>query len=895
MTVYYDFGKSQIDNHFLNTTKTTLQSKYDELLTKYNTLNTNNIELNDINTQNNIIIEQLTADNKRISSENQHLTLNLSNIQHTNNQLETQYIIIIQENNELRSQLMMYETDYTTLQTSSQATTEQLQQEHNDNIQLIEYNTHLYSTLQHSQDLNSEYIEEINTLKHTLECSNKQYIDLKTDSDETINRLQDKLHTYETTLVDITAQNDKYIIDIEVLVEHISDLEYEKSQLLQRMAENESSSLQHESSINQQFAENQATITLLKKSKTLISSSVLDELYQKTMKVQHLEELIDVLEFQLQFIQQKLSSSGGGGGGNGGDTTVTTPSSASSSGHNSDSPPPSSDFHHSDMRGSDEIVVEREIRSAVDDQAYYLPRPISSVAVNAPHQQQASYTGSIVGDHIPAAQQAIHLGERKSSAADSQNKISTVVPYVPNSPQASSNITTEAYFISTPVGYPYPLYAGPSDAPSNMNIVATDVHTTTDTYSETALPSTLAQPSVPNKATHSPSSPTPDLTPHTDTLPRRARTHNITARRSPLPHALTQHTPTTDTYRSSDSHSNTSPFKSLIPHLVDGHSSDPYTPHPTSHRPSSPSKIPRYSNRSSPVDDEFERSLREMGGEFGEGSEAGGSDMMLDLKTCAALPLSIWADPEFGAGTQASSSFATDGGWGELSFRDAFPPSLSPRSSSRQVRYAPQATYQATPSMPPDSRTHAEGMVSDLQRLRDSLRQIEESLPSPSTADHSRSHSSGVDDESHTTTNQSVNRSNTSSSASDIVYTEQSLSHTNYPHEPTTAPGEPQPHGDHTHPDSPTSHHLSTSLSQPLTPPHPNLPYTGAYADDVFYTDSPPLVSLPDFSSGSDRSGRGSDSSSGNGTPHNEYEESTVHYLDGDGDGHSDTTDSLHG
>ena len=787
--------------------------------------------------------------------------------------------MIIQENNELRSNLSRYETDYTTLQTSAQVTTVQLQQTHNDNIRLIEYNTHLSSSLQHAEDLNSEYTKEINTLKYTLEQSNKQYTDLKTDSEETINRLQDKLHTYETTLIDITSQNDKYIIDIEVLVEHISDLEYEKSQLLQRMAEEESSSLQHESSINQQFAENQATITLLKKSKTLISSSVLDELYEKTMKVQHLEELIDILEFQLQFIQQKLSSSSSNssGGVSGGDTTGTSPSSASS-GHNSDSPPPSDD-HGSDMRGSDEGIIEREIRNAVDNQAYYSPRSTSTMAIDALHAQSLD-TGSIVCDHIPAEQQPIHLGESKSSAtADRQDQISTVVSdvaYPPHAVVSTEIVHTEAY------------HSSEAAVSSNINTVSTN----------TPSKSTLQHPSLPNKETNSPSPPPSGLTPHTDILTRRARTHNITARRSPLPHAFNTQsiltTSTSDSYHSSDGHSNTWPFKSLIPHLVDGHNSDPYTPHPPSHRPSSPSKIPRYSNRSSPVDDELERSLREMGGEFGDGSDAGGSDMMLDLKTCAALPLSIWADPELGTGTQASSSFATDGGWGELSFRDAFPPSLSPRSSSKQVRYAPQATYSDTP-LPPDSRTHAEGMVSDLQRLRDSLRQIEESLPSPSTADHSRSQSSGVDDESHTTTNQSVNRSNTSSSASDIVYTEQSLSHTNYPHEPTTAPGEPQPHEDHTHPDSPTSHHLSTSLSQPLTPPHPNLPYTDAYDDDAFYTDSPPLVSLPDFSSGSDRSGRGSDSSSGNGTPHNEYEESTVHYLDGDGDGHSDTTDSLHG
>ena len=103
MTVYYDFGKSQIDNHFLNTTNSTLQSKYDELLTNYNTIQTNNIELDDINTNNSVIIQQLTAENQRLSSENQYLTLNLSNIQHANDELEIQYNMIIQENNELRS------------------------------------------------------------------------------------------------------------------------------------------------------------------------------------------------------------------------------------------------------------------------------------------------------------------------------------------------------------------------------------------------------------------------------------------------------------------------------------------------------------------------------------------------------------------------------------------------------------------------------------------------------------------------------------------------------------------------------------------------------------------------------------------------------------------------
>ena len=687
MTVYYDFGKSQIDNHFLTTSNTTLQSKYDELLTSYNTLQSNNIELNDINTNNCIIIQQLRDENQRLSSENQHLTLNLSNIQHTYNQLEIQYNMIIQENNELRSHLSRYETDYTTLQTSSQVTTEQLQQVHNDNIQLIEYNQHLSSTLQHSQDLNSEYMDEINTLKHTLECSEKQYTDLKTDSEETINRFQDKLHTTETTLLDITTQNHKYIIDIEILVEHISDLEYEKSQLLQRMAENESSTLQH-------TAENQATITLLKKSKTLISSSVLDELYEKTMKVQHLEELIDVLEFQLQFIQQKLSSSGGSVGSG---AAETSPSSTSS-GHNSDSPP--SDDHRSDMRSSEVIVVQKDISTG---EGVYSPRHISTIAVDAIHQQEASYTGSIVGDHVPAEQQPIHLGESKrSAAAERQDKISTVVSESFHSPGAGSNITAEAYPIYTPVGYYHPSQAATSDEASNINTVATDIHTTTtDTYTETPLLTTLAQPSLPREETHSPSPPPSDLTPHTDTLPRRARTHNITARRSPLPHALnTQHTPTSDTYHSNDSHSNTSPFKSLIPHLVDGHNSDPYTPHPISHRPASPSKIPRYSNRSSPVD-ELERSLREMGGEFGEGSDAG-NDMMLDLKTCAALPLSIWADPELGAGALSSTA---EGGRGEWSFRDAFPPSLSPRCSSEQVRYTPQATYLDT-TLPPDSPTH---------------------------------------------------------------------------------------------------------------------------------------------------------------------------------------------
>lgn len=308
MTIYYDYGKCQVDNHFLQNEVGKLISSREELQLKYDLLN-----INQEVAQSRINELEIEASNSKAYHEDKTLKLSL--------EFELKLKSKSTELHDVTEQLCRCQQEITALQDLTQ----QLQgylitlgtkyEKALKESELSESNLHLIrdklnSCQEQAESLmksNKELNQQNQSLNRDLELKRKVSDDYRTRAEKVMSSMHERITNLEADLKVVSTFANELKVEKTQFREEIKLLS-EKSAVLEKQFDRE-----HElrTSFERKYIESENLISVLKQSKTEVSAAVLEKLEIERCKVNQQEIIINQLEVKMKELKGMNSQSHG--------------------------------------------------------------------------------------------------------------------------------------------------------------------------------------------------------------------------------------------------------------------------------------------------------------------------------------------------------------------------------------------------------------------------------------------------------------------------------------------------------------------------------------------------------------------------------------------------------